>query len=112
MRWATGRRRAWVPALVLILLLAFSGLQRSVRADAGLLDYTFGASGIVKTDVSTFQDVAYDMALQPDGKIVAVGLAARQNGFGLARYNSDGSLDTTFGVGGKAAGDFGSSNVP
>ncbi len=46
-----------------------------------------------------------DLALQPDGKIVAVGSSQNYNGgptdLALARYNADGSLDTTFGTGGK-----------
>ena len=35
------------------------------------------------------------MALQPDGKIVVVGLSGAD--FALARYNTNGTLDTTFG---------------
>ena len=45
------------------------------------------------------------MALQPDGKILLGGSAS--NLFGLVRYNIDGSLDTTFGVGGKVTSGFG-----
>lgn len=43
------------------------------------------------------------VAAQPDGKIVAVGLAfdGTVQKLALARYNTDGSLDTTFGTGGK-----------
>jgi uncharacterized delta-60 repeat protein len=43
------------------------------------------------------------LALQPDGKLVAAGLSdnAEDSGFALARYNSDGSLDSNFGTGGK-----------
>ena len=48
---------------------------------------------------------AYDVALQPDGKIVAVGYGA--GGFAVARYNPNGSLDTSFDADGKVATDFG-----
>jgi uncharacterized delta-60 repeat protein len=47
------------------------------------------------------------IALQPDGKIVAAGTTFGLNGrdFALARYNSDGSLDTGFGINGSAVMD-------
>jgi Domain of unknown function (DUF5122) beta-propeller len=47
----------------------------------------------------------YYLTLRPDGKIIAAGesdlLDWSTPWFGLARYNRDGSLDTTFGIGGK-----------
>src|SRR5262249_47331604 len=46
------------------------------------------------------------LALQPDGKIVAAGVS--ESDFALARYNPNGSLDTTFGTGGTLTTDFGS----
>jgi uncharacterized delta-60 repeat protein len=60
------------------------------------LDPSFGASGKV-TDGLTHPAYggASDLALQPDGKIVAVGGRNK-----LARYNADGSLDASFGTGG------------
>jgi len=68
----------------------------------GVLDTTFGASGVVTTSLSTGDDTAYAVAVQPDGKIVAAGLST-QGGVNIAavvRYNTDGSLDTSFGAGG------------
>jgi uncharacterized delta-60 repeat protein len=48
------------------------------------------------------------MAIQPDGRIVLAGTAARFGVFfGLARYNSDASLDPTFGTGGKVTSNLG-----
>jgi uncharacterized delta-60 repeat protein len=77
----------------------------------GSLDTTFGHRGTVATDLraSSSDDKANAVALQPDGKIVAAGdsLGLRQWDFALARYNPDGSLDTTFGDGGKVITDFG-----
>jgi uncharacterized delta-60 repeat protein len=51
--------------------------------------------------------------IQPDGKIVAVGSAndpATFYDFAAARYLSNGTIDTTFGVGGKVRTDFGDQN--
>jgi uncharacterized delta-60 repeat protein len=68
----------------------------------GKLDRTFGGDGIVLTNFAPGDDVAWDVALQPDGKIVAVGAAGfGQEGFRLARYRRNGDLDQTFGVNGK-----------
>ena len=68
----------------------------------GALDASFGGDGIVRTNFAPGFDVAWDVAIQRDGKIVAVGAAGfGQTGFRLARYRSDGSLDPTFGDGGK-----------
>lgn len=61
----------------------------------GSPDSTFGTNGQLITDFTTGEDKAYGVVLQPDGKIVAAG-SAQYNKFALARYNSDGSLDTSF----------------
>ncbi len=70
----------------------------------GSLDTTFNSSGIVVTRFSTNDDDAYAIAIQPDGKIVVGGQTFITGGssvFALARYNSNGTLDTTFGDNGK-----------
>src|SRR5438552_10963213 len=72
----------------------------------GSLDQTFGTNGSVQT---TFGDAAAegnDVVLQADGKIIVVGFTGTGsyssfNNFALVRFNSDGSLDQSFGVGGK-----------
>jgi uncharacterized delta-60 repeat protein len=69
----------------------------------GTLDVTFGSGGKVITDFGGANDVALGVAVRTDGKIVAVG---RGSGFALARYNSDGTLDATFGSGGKTTTHF------
>ena len=76
----------------------------------GSLDNTFNTNGIVTTDFGTGNDEAYSVAIQPDGKIVAAGYAytLSKNDFALVRYNSNGSLDNTFGTGGKVTTDFSS----
>jgi uncharacterized delta-60 repeat protein len=73
----------------------------------GSLDATFGSGGLVLTDIRGGLDEATAVLIQPDGKIVAGGLAndpaTNAFQFGLARYGSDGALDPTFGAGGKVA---------
>jgi len=66
----------------------------------GDLDSTFGSGGIVKTAIGTANDAyAWTLLQQPDGKLVAAGEASNSapGGFALARYNSNGGLDTAFG---------------
>jgi uncharacterized delta-60 repeat protein len=72
----------------------------------GTLDTSFDSDGKVITNFGAYVDQAFDVAIQPDGKIVAAGWS--DNDFALARYNPDGSLDTTFDSDGKVTTDFGS----
>jgi uncharacterized delta-60 repeat protein len=73
------------------------------------LDPSFGRRGKVTTYVSG-PSRAYGLAIQADGKIVAVGTAQgvlhAGNQFGLVRYNMDGSLDASFGESGTITGTF------
>ena len=75
----------------------------------GSLDDTFGEGGKVTTDFFDWYDDAAAVAIQPDNKIVVGGGAARQNqesDFALARYTADGSLDSSFGIGGIVTTEF------
>jgi uncharacterized delta-60 repeat protein len=73
----------------------------------GTLDRTFGNDGRVVTNLSPGDDVALDVAIQPDGKIVAVGRSGNGNGaFALIRYGPKGRLDPTFGGDGVVTTDF------
>jgi uncharacterized delta-60 repeat protein len=75
----------------------------------GTLDTTGfgGGTGKVTTDFGGLSDEAHAVLIQPDDKIVAIGNAVDPTphpcsgtpvvGIGLARYNTDGTLDTTFG---------------
>ena len=81
-----------------------------VRYEAdGTLDTTFGSGGMVTTDFGGDFDWANGLALQPDGKIVVVGVEGDDSGegrdFAVARYNADGTLDTGFGSGGTVTTD-------
>jgi uncharacterized delta-60 repeat protein len=77
----------------------------------GSLDASFDSDGRVTTSFGVEIQEAYDVLVQPDGRIVAAGFAAGGfapgGGLALARYNSDGSLDPTFGVGGTVTTDLG-----
>ncbi len=69
----------------------------------GSLDGSFGAGGKVTTDFNGGDDVAYALAIEEDGKIVAVGYASNgvNTDFALARYSADGSLDPSFDTDGR-----------
>src|SRR5438094_612667 len=77
---------------------------------AGALDTSFNHTGKVLTTIGTF-DQANAVAIQTDGKIVAVGSSSgSETSFALARYNVDGTLDNTFGTGGITTTYLGSSS--
>jgi uncharacterized delta-60 repeat protein len=77
----------------------------------GSLDTSFDSDGKVTTDFGGGNDQAFSVAIQSDGKIVAAGNSRNGNwDFALARYNTDGSLDTSFDSGGKVTTDFGGGN--
>jgi uncharacterized delta-60 repeat protein len=78
--------------------------RRALLSAATQIDLSFGQGGYVYTRGT---DTIYDLAVQPDGKLLAAGIAlVRDPGdFGLARYHPDGSLDTTFGKNGIASAD-------
>ena len=79
---------------------------------SGSLDTTFNTTGKVTTAIGAINDSALAVAIQSDGKIVAAGYS--YNGanydFALVRYNTDGSLDTTFNTTGKVTTAIGASN--
>lgn len=87
-----------------------------VRYDAdGNLDTSFDTDGIVTTDIGSGQhDMAHAMAIDSQGRIVVAGFVGAGNGnndFALARYNSNGSLDTSFDTNGIVTTDFGGNDV-
>src|SRR5919106_4307106 len=85
------------PSLTLIGAVAFViAIANPAAAPPGDLDPTFDGDGKVTTDFDGATDQAFGVAIQGDGKIVAAGFDSPGTNFGLARYNTDGSLDTTF----------------
>jgi len=72
----------------------------------GTLDATFGANGMVTNE----HFAAFGVSIQPDGKLVLAGLSNASGPiqlFTVARFNSNGDIDSSFGTGGKVLTDFG-----
>src|SRR5215467_15534953 len=73
----------------------------------GALDTTFGDGGKVAIELSPIQSIAHAVAIQPDGKLVAVGYANYASpDFAVVRFNANGTLDSSFGSGGSVTTDF------
>lgn len=84
-----------------------------VRYNAdGSLDTSFNSTGKVVTDIASASvDFPISMQIQSDGKIVVAGSSnSSVEDFAVVRYNSDGSLDTTFNMTGKATLDVGTNS--
>jgi len=88
-------------------------LSIASNAAPGDLDPSFGNAGLVTTSITNvpYYDLARSMKVQADGKIVVSGwiLEPMEEGdyitsYFLARYNPDGSLDSSFGNDGKVVG--------
>jgi uncharacterized delta-60 repeat protein len=76
---------------------------------AGALDPTFGAGGVVTTDVlAADHEFARGVAVQTDGKVVVAGAAG---GIVLARFNPGGSPDASFGSKGMVRETFGADDT-
>ena len=106
------RSNGWHLVILLVATIwsFFIAGSTSIPTD-GDLDPTFGNGGVVMTDFNTSTDLANAVALQPDGKLVVAGTTYTDNDFSdedfaIARYNTDGSLDTSFGTNGKVTTDF------
>ncbi len=84
---------------LLFVILIFGTTAEIIAAD-GDLDTSFDGDGIVITDNNSNFESVVNLAIQADGKIIAVGYSSP--GIAVVRYNPDGSLDSTFGTGGKA----------
>jgi len=82
---------------------------------SGQLNGGFGTGGKVLTDIDGRDDSANGVVLQPDGKIVVAGTSDRgskhEDDFALARYNTDGTLDSAFGTVGTVTTSFGANDV-
>src|SRR5881227_267102 len=100
------------PAFVIAaIVLAWFVNPQVARAAAGDLDPTFGTGGMVTTDLNHSTDIANAVAVQTDGKLIVVGQTYKNNDFSgedfvVTRYNTDGTLDTTFGSRGRVRTDF------
>ncbi len=76
---------------------AFFLLGAMALAAPGDLDTSFAGAGFIRVGFDLGDDLANGIARQTDGKIVVVG----GSDFSVVRYNSDGSLDPSFGNDGK-----------
>jgi uncharacterized delta-60 repeat protein len=72
-----------------------------------VLDSSFGNNGVTTTDLGTDDDEANAMAIQADGKIVLAGQTS--DSIAAVRYDSNGAIDTSFGVNGKVTTKVGNS---
>ncbi len=96
-----------------IVVVGYAGVANEFLAIArynpnGTLDNTFGTNGIdsllIYDNPGSDRTVPNDVKIQADGKIVVVGFTKNSGGDLnpiVVRYNSNGTLDTSFGVGGK-----------
>ena len=97
---------------VMFCLLIFGTIIFNASAFAlpGDVDPTFKTGGFV---IGNFGGSAYASTLQADGKLVVVASAGSANGgvdFGTTRYNSDGTLDASFGTAGRVVTNIGGDN--
>ena len=66
----------------------------------GGLDAEWGDKGLVTTPVGTGRSQIFDVLVQPDGRVLAAGVArdGGRDSFTLARYDDRGALDRSFGA--------------
>lgn len=107
----SGRRLA--SALTLFASVLWLVLVSVAHAAPGDLDTTFGSGGIVSSSTGTTESFGWaaDVAVQSDGKIIVVSTyvsnSDSQKEFLVERYNSNGTLDSSFGSGGIVKTSFG-----
>ncbi len=80
----------------------------------GSLDNTFDTDGKVTTAFGPNNSYGYDVAIQFDGKIIVAGTTTGNDNLkdiALIRYNTNGSLDTSFDTDGKVTTDFGTNGT-
>jgi uncharacterized delta-60 repeat protein len=92
--------------ILLSIILCFSSACPLFAQD-GTLDSSFGINGKRISELNVSESSVNSMAIQTDGKILLAGYSTiyppapiKQN-FSVARYNIDGSNDTTFGNNGR-----------
>src|SRR5690606_9741395 len=86
-------------------------LERRLLFAAGDPFNSFGTSGLATTDFFNLADAGHDMVVRPNGRIIVVGEVNNAgNGldFGIAQYTTGGTLDTSFGNGGRVSTHMGS----
>ena len=95
-----GSRRTWIAGSAVAVITA------AAFAAAGSLDGTFGAGGVVHTNVGASTQLK-DVAVQGDGRVLLGGwdrVGTSTDRWRIRRYATDGSVDTGFGSGGSMTG--------
>lgn len=118
--WGAAEERAFGVAGYPGGRLLVAGLVRAAGGAADLAvarygaggspDGTWGEGGLARTDFAGASDAAAAVAVQRDGKVVAVGSTRRPGeatDFAVARYDAEGRLDPSFAGDGRAVVDFG-----
>ena len=105
------KARAGPVSALLALLAAALAIPASASAAEGDLDTSFSGDGKATTDIGT-GDRGYALAIDSQGRIVLGGHYSNgsNDDFALARYNPNGSLDSSFSGDGKVTTQIGSSH--
>ena len=99
--------RMKITALLLVApIVAALGSSPEAGASPGALDRSFGGDGRVTTNFGRGSMEGFGVAIQQNGRIVAVGGVRDFQRFGLTRYRRDGTLDPSFGGDGRVSTDF------
>lgn len=89
-----------------LALIRLTSLAGGTTGDSG-----FNGNGVAITSIGTTDEIAYALAVQSDGKVIAAGTTFGGNyNFGIVRYRSSGTLDTSFDTDGRATTDFAGNN--
>ncbi|RZJ30339.1 MAG: hypothetical protein EOO48_05190, partial [Flavobacterium sp.] len=102
----TGGKIAVMPDDRIVMIGGHSEFNVIRLMPDGTPDNSFGTAGVSSVNFGDEDDDAWDVAVQPDGKIVILGVidgdpTTNNQSFGVARLNADGSLDTSFNGTGK-----------
>ena len=92
-------KAAILPGGKILVATGYAGLQFYRLDSDGTPDATFGSDGVVQTDWSVDLSESIGMAIEPDGKILVavISIASTPRPFQVAEFNSDGSVDASFG---------------
>lgn len=94
--------------IVITIVLVLFRDEMTFAQNAGDLDFSFGSTGTVITDLGDGYDQCFGLVIQSDQKVVVGGRSIGEDGYGhptLIRMNTDGSLDNSFGQDGIATVD-------
>ena len=112
MKYLMAASLAVAMAILLPIWLANMTVNASSQFAPGDLDTTFNGTGLVTTSIGEGNDTAYRVLVQPDGKILVAGAGyeTTTTDYVVLRYNSDGTLDPSFGDNGIAQFDISTRN--